>query len=453
MLVLLLMGAFLIPTVENAAGANDLTAQQKFDELKSKGIFTGINDGSSALDQNMNRAQFARVAALLLGLDGIGTPDIKVVTEKPFKDVELDTWYIEEITAAKEAGIMLGSPDGTFSPSKDMTIQEMAVATARVLDIEPEKDANVEGAADWAAGYIKALQNANIDIPTNYTEAATRSDLVSATFQAETVITDKKETKKKEEELKKAEEEKKKQEEQSWSPAPQPVQATLSAPSSLPASGAVAIGTQVSLSTLSNATIYYTTDGSTPTRTNGLVYSVPILVDSAMTVKAIAVKNGYRDSIVMSTSYTIIVQKSALDLINEASESRNWAEVDESTFANAGIEYVTIENLIYIQERLEDGATTRTLAQIQEIVNEVRAGLALTEISNYIIDGYNPKPSATTFAVAGVTGVTADNLDDILNAILDAYQMIRGPFETPFSLTSRVDLQQVVEDWEAQSII
>ncbi|URN96661.1 MAG: chitobiase/beta-hexosaminidase C-terminal domain-containing protein [Candidatus Pristimantibacillus lignocellulolyticus] len=221
MIVLLLMGYFLIPTVENVANASDLTAQQKFEQLQIKGIFSGINGGESGLDQNMNRAQFARVAALLLNLEGIGTPDTKVVTEKPFKDVELGAWYVEEIAAAKEAGIMLGSPDGTFSPSKDMTVQEMAVATARVLDIEPEKDANVEGAADWAAGYIQALKKQNIDFPTNYKETATRSDLVSAAFELETVITDKKETEKKAEELKKAEEEKKKQEE-SWYPPSTP---------------------------------------------------------------------------------------------------------------------------------------------------------------------------------------------------------------------------------------
>ncbi|RKP46316.1 hypothetical protein D7Z26_24780 [Cohnella endophytica] len=218
----------------------------------------------------------------------------------------------------------------------------------------------------------------------------------------------------------------------------------LATPTADLASGVVQSGTQVSLSATSGATIYYTTDGSTPTRTNGLVYSVPIVVNSAMTIKALAVQDGMRDSDIMSSSYTIIVTKSALDLINEASASRNWTDVTVTTFGDAGVTGVTSDNLTYVQEYLEYGATTRTSAQIQAIVNEVRAGLALTEISNYIMDSSFTKPSATTFAAAGVTGVTANNLDDILSAIEDAYHEIRGPFDTPFSLTSRDDLQAVV---------
>lgn len=243
----------------------------------------------------------------------------------------------------------------------------------------------------------------------------------------------------------------KQQEEQTWSPTPQPVQATVETPAVLPAGGTIVSGTKVSLSAASGATIYYTIDGSTPSRTNGVVYDAPIVVNSAMTVNALAVKSGMRDSTILSTSYTIIVQKPALDLINEAAESRNWDGVDESTFAEAGVQYVTSENLTYVQYYLEDGATARTAGQIQEIVNVVRAGLAMTEISNYFISPGSPSPSATTFAVAGVTGVTDDNLDDILEAIGEAKSTPRGPFDPPFSLTSRNDLQQVVNHWVAQN--
>src|SRR5690554_1337175 len=49
-----------------AADETTLTAQQKYDALAAKGIFAGLADGSAGLDQNMNRAQFARVSALIL---------------------------------------------------------------------------------------------------------------------------------------------------------------------------------------------------------------------------------------------------------------------------------------------------------------------------------------------------------------------------------------------------
>src|SRR5690606_33699952 len=116
-LSLLLAVALVFSMFGPMAFAAELTAQEKFEALKAEGIFTGVNDkGDAGLDQKMNRAQFARVAALILGLEGIGATDTKVVTEKPFDDVELGRWYTEEVAAAKEAGLMVGNGDGTFDP-------------------------------------------------------------------------------------------------------------------------------------------------------------------------------------------------------------------------------------------------------------------------------------------------------------------------------------------------
>jgi hypothetical protein len=163
-----------------ALAADELTTEQKYDAV---GIFAGIN-GERALDQPMTRAQAARVTALLLNLDGIGDPDTKVVTEKPFTDVELGTWYVEEIAAVKEAGLFVGKPDGSFGPNDNITIQELAVVLVNILGLEPVEGAEVEGAAAWAAPYVKALQDNGVDFPTNYTDNALRRDLVEATYTA-----------------------------------------------------------------------------------------------------------------------------------------------------------------------------------------------------------------------------------------------------------------------------
>ena len=56
--------------------------------------------------------------------------------------------------------------------------------------------------------------------------------------------------------------------------------------------------------TTAGATIYYTTDGTTPT-TSSTVYSTAINVSSSMTVKALATKTNYSNSAVASATYTI----------------------------------------------------------------------------------------------------------------------------------------------------
>ena len=79
----------------------------------------------------------------------------------------------------------------------------------------------------------------------------------------------------------------------------------VATPTATPAAGAVAAGTVVSLaSTTEGATIYYTTDGTTPSMESE-VYNGPITVSSAVTIKAIAVKEGSDPSSALSAAYTI----------------------------------------------------------------------------------------------------------------------------------------------------
>lgn len=79
----------------------------------------------------------------------------------------------------------------------------------------------------------------------------------------------------------------------------------VSAPTATPAAGAVASGTQVVLaSATAGAKIYYTTDGTTPD-TSSEVYTGPIAVTAAVTIKAIAVADGYDPSSALSAAYTI----------------------------------------------------------------------------------------------------------------------------------------------------
>ena len=78
-----------------------------------------------------------------------------------------------------------------------------------------------------------------------------------------------------------------------------------------PNGGQISAGTTITLtarangSTVSGCDIYYTTNGTTPSRNNGTKYSSGIIINSACTLKAIAYKSGYEDSDVLTATYTI----------------------------------------------------------------------------------------------------------------------------------------------------
>ena len=88
-----------------------------------------------------------------------------------------------------------------------------------------------------------------------------------------------------------------------------PVKETVSTPEFSVESGAVNSGTSVTISCATEgAKIYYTTDGNDPTASS-TEYKAAISVTTAVTLKAIAVKDGMNGSAVASVSYTIYTPK------------------------------------------------------------------------------------------------------------------------------------------------
>jgi len=412
----ILAGMLLFQATAFAADAT--TAQQKYDELKAKGIFAGYADGSAGLDQSMNRAQFARVAALILGLEGIGSPDTKVVTEKPFDDVPLNHWAVEEISAAKEAGIIAGYPGGTFNPNGNVTIEQLAIVFVKALNLEPVEGAEVEGASEWAAAYVQAAIDAGL-IPEqkDYTAQALRETMVHIVYESETQIRQYQQTQSTDSPEETAGEEQTDgdlpEEESGNEPEPIILPPSSSPPSSSPSpsrqalnliNGTVGTWTGVNETTFATAGV----TGVTAANLADVLDALDEDGGAPWTVTQI-------QSIVNAVLSELATKQAALDAINDAAEGMDWTGINETTFTAAGVTGVTAANLADVLDALdEDGGAPWTVTQIQSIVDAVLADLdsqtPLALINAASSSGDWIGITAGTFDDAGIDGVTADNL-------------------------------------------
>ncbi len=156
---------------------------------------------------------------------------------------------------------------------------------------------------------------------------------------------------------------------------------------------------------------------------------------------------------------------SALDLINEASESGVWTDVNADTFANAGVTGVTSSNLAAVKDALDDDDNAPwTVAELQDIVDEVINKLTKQAALNTI----NMAASATdwigvttdTFATAGVTGVDSSNLSAVTAALnvngstarsLAQIQAVVDNVDTPLAL-DLIDNASQSDNWSSVTV-
>jgi hypothetical protein len=118
------------------------------------------------------------------------------------------------------------------------------------------------------------------------------------------------------------------------------IQQQVATPALSPAGGTYTSSVTVTISDgTAGATIYYTTDGSTPT-TASKPYSSSITLTQSATVKAMAVASGMTNSGVVSSTYTIQVPAPALSPVGGVYTSSVTVTMTDST-AGATIYYTT----------------------------------------------------------------------------------------------------------------
>ncbi|MDE3105408.1 MAG: chitobiase/beta-hexosaminidase C-terminal domain-containing protein [Acidobacteriota bacterium] len=129
------------------------------------------------------------------------------------------------------------------------------------------------------------------------------------------------------------------------------------------------------------ATIYYTTDGSTPT-TSSSVYTAPILISTATTLQAIAVLSGYTNSAVASAAYTIGAATAATPIFSLASGTY-------TTIQNVTIVDSTAGAILYYTT---NGATPTTSSAIYTGPINVASSMTLKAIA--VASGYSNSAAA-----------------------------------------------------------
>ena len=166
-------------------------AKPYIDELSSRNLIAGFDNGTFRPDQPVTRAEIARIVSSTFDL----TSD-KAILE--FSDVESDYWARESIGEVVKGGFMTGFPNDTFTPNAPVTRTQ--AYTTLVTGLGIEAPTNVQAAIDrysdataipkWANEKIAAATSAslvvnhpNID-QLNPNEPTTRAELAAMLYQA-----------------------------------------------------------------------------------------------------------------------------------------------------------------------------------------------------------------------------------------------------------------------------
>ena len=211
------------------------------------------------------------------------------------------------------------------------------------------------------------------------------------------------------------------------------INGTAAAPTFSVAAGAYGPAQSVTLSsTTSGASIYYTTNGATPT-TSSTLYSGAINVSISMTIKAIAVKSAFITSIETSSGYTINGTVATPTFsINGGAYSTTQTVTISTTTPSATIYYTTNNTTPTTGSTAYSGpisiASTTTLRALAAKANFTTSavqsqtytittyGLITTAAGNGVIGSTGDNGTATAAKIYGPSGVAVDASGNIFIA-------------------------------------
>ncbi|MGY4688883.1 S-layer homology domain-containing protein [Salibacterium sp. K-3] len=131
---------------------NSYWAAEEIEYIADRDIINGYEDGSFQPQEDVSRAQTAKMLTEALDLEPVeeGGPE--------FRDVEEGAAMYPYIAAVAEAGIMTGSGD-SFEPDDSLTRAEMAVVLANAFGLEGSMERMFSDVSNdyWAAASIENL--------------------------------------------------------------------------------------------------------------------------------------------------------------------------------------------------------------------------------------------------------------------------------------------------------
>ncbi|GAW93136.1 exported hypothetical protein [Calderihabitans maritimus] len=121
-------------------------ASQAISRLVGLGVLKGYPDGSFKPNNNITRAEFAKIAVLLAD-KGHAAKALQAMQPK-FRDVKANEWYTGYINLAASLGYVKGYPDGTYHPNDQITNAEVVTVLLRVLGYDDRL------VGQWPANYL-----------------------------------------------------------------------------------------------------------------------------------------------------------------------------------------------------------------------------------------------------------------------------------------------------------
>ncbi|MGE5701143.1 MAG: S-layer homology domain-containing protein, partial [Clostridia bacterium] len=103
-------------------------AKEDINEMASRMVIAGVDEGHFAPGRSITRAEFAAILVQALGLQNNNHDAV-------FADLNRSDWFYDAAMAASQYKLISGYADGTFQPGRTITRAEAMVMIARAMEV------------------------------------------------------------------------------------------------------------------------------------------------------------------------------------------------------------------------------------------------------------------------------------------------------------------------------